>query len=498
LPIPQARNKAQTTHRALRARKEKPTPGGVAVHVKRVDAVVWAALHSTQEGFWFDDRSRFIPCAESRHFVQLRDRLYAPIFLANGGRDRDRRRRMLALEAFLANLAVSASFLGYRRRAAVLFHRNRNRWTRSSLSHDHLIKIFRYFKVNRYICTKWGYFDPKAGKGKVTRMMPQQKLIFELCDCITRNEAEFYIASRPECPVVLKDAEGQPVPFRETRQVKELIGRINAVNEVNSSFAVTYRRSDNGMRYPVNTYVFAVFNNSSWATAGRFYGSRHSHVNMARKERRTILIHGDRISELDFASLHVNLLYAKVGRVFKGDPYSCVLGGAGEGVRDLLKEVLLSLLNDKCSEAALIAHVEFRLLRRDLGINKFRHPLAWEDAVTECRRNRRLLDKHGLTAAGIVRGFKRAHRPIADFFHAGTWAEMQNVDSTIALEVMTSLTGRGVPCLPRHDSFVTQHRHVGLLEEAMHRAYGAITKRLYGREFPICIKTEIHCGRVAA
>jgi hypothetical protein len=468
--------------------------------IKRIDARWWAITSRFEgrrpypEGFWFDGTLRFLPWPESRYLTELRDSLYGAIFLAGGGRDRCRAQRLAALECFLGNLVVSVSRLSRRsRRGAVIIHLNKNRWAGLGHNYHHIVKVFRYFKANRLIVIRRGWLNRRTKEGRVTRMIASHRLVDQLCGCVTRNEAEFYIASRPDRPVVLKNADGVPVAYPVSGFVRDLTTKINRVNAVNSSFTISFERPETGRRWPVNPYVYAVFNRD-WKTAGRFYGSRHSHVNMTEQERRSMLIAGEPIAELDYASLHLNLLYAKVRARFRGaDPYTCVLAAADDddGLRDVLKEILLSLLNDKCSEQALVAHVEYRMLRRHVSIDRYRHPLAWEDAATECRRNRRLLRKHRVSVPEIVTRFKRAHARIARFFHAGTWGEMQNVDSRIALEVMTNLVRRGLPCLPRHDSFITQARHAGILKTAMQAAYGTVTSRLYGSPFPIQIKREI-------
>jgi hypothetical protein len=428
---------------------------------------------------------------QSELLTSLCEGLYEEIFLADGGRNTSRSRRVRVLEAFLCNLMVAIpQLLATRlRRGCVLVHLNKTRYSGTGINYDHVKKIYRYLKKQRLVYVTPGYHDPSGKNSKVTRMIPTQKLYNLLLACVPQSEIECFVATRPERPVVLRDKDRHPLAYKETKSVRQLIRDINHINAANDRFEVSCVDSDTQSRLPVNTYIYAVFN-ENWRTAGRFYGGRRSHVNLTRAERETMLIDGQPIVELDYKSLHIMLLYAKVGRQYKGDPYGAVAPGA-QRLRPILKEILLSLLNDKCSEPQAINHLNHRLLRGHTRINESRYPLEREEAERQSERNRRLLDDHGIEIAELVRKFKAAHRPIARFFHTGIWAEMQNADSRIARRVMLAMVRKKLPCLPRHDSFVTQARHKDKLFTAMTDAYRAATKRLFGVECAVEIETRI-------
>ena len=103
----------------------------------------------------------------------------------------------------------------------------------------------------------------------------------------------------------------------------------------------------------------------------------------------------------------------------------------------------------------------------------------------------RSLSRYDVSVEELVGRFKKAHRPISEYFHAGIWGEMQNVDSQIALDVMTRLISKRLPCLPRHDSFITQQLHADKLELAMREAYRESTKRVFKKPSSIEISTKL-------
>jgi hypothetical protein len=62
------------------------------------------------------------------------------------------------------------------------------------------------------------------------------------------------------------------------------------------------------------------------------------------------------------------------------------------------------------------------------------------------------------------------HRPIAGFFNNDMGARLQNIDSQIAMSVLSGMQRRGEPVLPIHDSFMVRASRAGQLEEEMERA----------------------------
>ncbi len=169
------------------------------------------------------------------------------------------------------------------------------------------------------------------------------------------------------------------------------------------------------------TDLFRVFNKPDWTEGGRFYGGWWQQV--PRGSRKHITINGKATCEHDFSSLHLRLLYARVGEPTPSidDPY-----GQPYGVehREAVKKAFNVIVNSSCKpRQASVPEFSSSQLR-----------LTWQ----------RFLD-------GII----EHHKPISTYFYSGEGIRLQRADANIAERVMLKFVAMGYPCLPIHDSFIT-------------------------------------------
>lgn len=241
----------------------------------------------------------------------------------------------------------------------------------------------------------------------------------------------------PRSPVLLRDAEGRPMDLPRTRAISRIFGGVNAINEAITSVDV---RQDNGV--PLTAPVIRIFN-KDFSRNGRFYSQGTSHQNIPREARKRILIDGESVVELDYATLHPALLYARFGAPLPQDCYRI-----GDWERPLVKRAFLILINDKSLPSARLA-------------------------IAHCAE----MDTYGLneqeakeTASRLIADIKAAHGPIAPAFHSDVGAGLMRIDSDMAQDVMKSLMRRGIVALPVHDSFLVPASKRHELEEAMMKA----------------------------
>jgi hypothetical protein len=169
------------------------------------------------------------------------------------------------------------------------------------------------------------------------------------------------------------------------------------------------------------TSLFRVFNRPDWSEGGRFYGAWWQHV--PRMSRRYITINGKLTCEHDFSSLHLRLLYARVGAAvpFAGAPYDQPYGAEH---REVVKRAFNVMLND------------------------LKHPKP--QTVPEFSAS-----QLGMNWRQFIRGIKDHHQLIGRYINSGEGVRLQRIDSDIAERVMLVFEGMGYPCLPVHDSFIT-------------------------------------------
>jgi hypothetical protein len=168
---------------------------------------------------------------------------------------------------------------------------------------------------------------------------------------------------------------------------------------------------------------------------GRYYGGWWQSI--PREWREYIRIDGSPVVEIDYSGLHIILLYGleqidywkDVGK----DPYELEEYKHISGMRDLLKIVLLTVINAKSREAAIKA------IRKEINENK---------------ENYQWFIKEGIDIQDLVDKFSEAHKPIQKYFFKDYGVKLQRTDSRIAERVINEFTIEEIPVLCLHDSFI--------------------------------------------
>lgn len=182
-----------------------------------------------------------------------------------------------------------------------------------------------------------------------------------------------------------------------------------------------------------------IFNNNDWQQGGRFY--RGWWQSVPKEYRRYITINDKATCEVDYSTLHPNLLYAEIGRPFEGDDAYDI--GVRSVSRSLIKKTFNAMLN---ASGPLKQPKEYSAEQAGMDWKQFQ-------------------------GAIIVK-----HAPIKDFFNAGYGLRMQRADSDLAEAVMLRFIDMGYTCLPVHDSFLVHNALVdelkGIMEEEFQKKTG--------------------------
>lgn len=180
---------------------------------------------------------------------------------------------------------------------------------------------------------------------------------------------------------------------------------------------------------------YRVFSRGKWNCNGRIYCWVQ---NLPASRRADLLIDGQPVVELDYASLHPRMLYAKRGETLDFDPYI-----VPDFPRKRAKGALLVALNAPHvgkAVAALLASVDG---------DGTAWPYNWP-------QTRSLVD------AVIAR-----NPVIRDDIGADVGITLMNEDADLALRVVKACAKLNIACLPVHDSFIVQQRHEATLEAIM-------------------------------
>jgi hypothetical protein len=212
--------------------------------------------------------------------------------------------------------------------------------------------------------------------------------------------------------------------------------------EILTRAPITKNISPRNMIYKkLDVSLHRVFNDD-YETGGRFFGS---FTNKSKILRNLILIDSQPVVELDYSTLHWNILY-NLKDLDTADPYQ--LKGYPKELRNFIKEAMNMLLNAKrFPYIALFDAAKKYPIAKDMFINgKYR----FDD---------------------LVDSIKEQHPAIVDSFYKSKWKELQYRESCLAWEIMSHFMNKGVLVLPVHDSFIVQKQYKEELNSVMKDVY---------------------------
>lgn len=193
-----------------------------------------------------------------------------------------------------------------------------------------------------------------------------------------------------------------------------------------------------------------VFSRGSMERGGRFYGGWWQFI--PSEFREFITINGLATVEIDFSELHPRLLYMSqnldpptgdlydVGLLIDGKPYDATVEPY-KTQRGIVKEVFNALLNDESGS--------YRLSTKKVK-------------------------QVGLSFGKLKKLILKRHPPLKAVLGQGVGLGFQYIDSQIAEQVMLELLGKGITCLPVHDSFIVPRHQGQELKDAMNKAFASV------------------------
>ena len=250
--------------------------------------------------------------------------------------------------------------------------------------------------------------------------------------------------------IILKDEEKRIVDFdTDTLEVKTLLRNIWKINKHLKTYEISLDTSkiskEDLAKYKsvisgkYSKYI-RIFNNSSFNEGGRFYC--HWTQLIPRDFRKHILINGRDTVELDYACLHITLLYALEGiEPPRRDLYK--LYGISDEYRDIIKKSFNIIINSEDESSAIKA------------INEERRKIKQEDDII-CPK-----------ADDILFWLKIAHPALIKYFCTGYGIYLQRIDSDLAESIMLELFSQGICVLCIHDSYIVNTEYESVLYKSM-------------------------------
>lgn len=352
----------------------------------------------------------------------------------------ERHLRVVIVNLYHAYLSDPEFFIAYARDKNIYAT---NRYKKIHISYRPLMRVIDGLLELGLIVQKSGFHDPRTEKGFLSVMRATPRLI-DLIESwavapsmIGRSEIE------PEL-IVLRDSQKVEIDYQDEPTIEQM--RVNLrlynsfINQTNLEIDLLPEMLPKAIDRSRKS-LHRVFNNGNFKEGGRFYGGWWQE--MPKEIRKHITIDGERTVEMDYSGMHLRMLYAKKGVDCIGDPYA--MGTDHTGLRPLCKLILLVALNAESFKKAVAA------IRKKMNLDP---TLPRVKDLKQC-----------------VKDFTSYHPAVSEFFFTGIGLRLQNIDAQIAERVMVELTGKSIPVLPIHDSFICARQHRKVLEESMVRHY---------------------------
>lgn len=383
--------------------------------------------------------------------------------------------RLIILNLHRCNILDKDMFVAYFRNKNK--YTNVRRYTSIDVKYDSMVRIVDVlWKSLGYIEGKVGFYNRRLGTGKISRMRPTKKLIELLSKTYGMDSSD--ICRHPyEETIILKDNDKNKINYIDDTNTNKMRINLRTINgEIEEHFiglCVDDELYDKINDYSKGVGVLSsgkfrdvidfskiklkrIFNNNSFEEGGRFY---HTWWQQIRSEyRKHIRIDDEPTCEVDFAGLHVNLLYAIEGLPLPTDDVYTLKGFPPE-TRRIVKiafQILLNSNNEK--DARIKIYKEFPR-----------------------KENPYVFTSKGITHEKIIIAFKEKHKAISKYFCTGYGVKLQFIDSQIAEETLLNLSKEGIVALPVHDSFIVQKTHKGKLIETM----GKVVFNKYKKVFKV-------------
>ena len=373
-----------------------------------------------------------------------------------------RNKRVAQLQVLLANL-LTANMADKRIYLVVSLanssYQPNSRYNRKKIGKS-FITLIKHLAEAGLLELHKGFIDRATKYVRKSRIRLTDKAL-ELLKAVQAYSYMIAYDANTEC-IILRDEHKQYLEYSDTSEIITNRQNLTAYNNLlhrtlidNPSFPQNGVHMKDGRLFnisPSDKFVRRIYNRSSFDWNGRFFGGWWQR--MPKQYRNGIQINGSQTCEIDFAAIHIVLLYAIEGVDYwqerKIDPY--LLDGFDESpeIRNLLKVIVLVAVNAK---------------DRAQAVNALRHKIF----TTDREQFSWFIDSH-FNLENILDLFVEKHKVIKkQFFSSDTFSVMK-IDSEIADFIINHFTGIGIPVLGIHDSFIIDNKYEGDLKKIMQEA----------------------------
>lgn len=208
---------------------------------------------------------------------------------------------------------------------------------------------------------------------------------------------------------------------------------------------------------------------------GRWYQTGgYSYQQLSEMERRKIIMNGYEVNEVDYSSMHPNILYTWEKKQAPSDIYLSVVNhlrnsGYNTINKDIVKGVILMSFNVKSPAG----------LNTAIGNDGEDERRANNTRKREGRQVKPVLSdeikKIGIEPTEIIKAFRSVHPDIGKYAYSCCGNKLMLAESGIMTAVLLELKRRGIPSAPIHDSVLFPKQYANDVKQIMLDEYKKIT-----------------------
>lgn len=317
-------------------------------------------------------------------------------------------------------------------------------------------------------------------QGNASWLAPNEELRIRL----DYSNAEIGLAKGAPA-IVIKDEYKNLCKLPTSNAAKREITRLS--KPVNEHIKTWLEHRVTLLSVPLVPFIKRTFNNGSLALGGRFYSESSTYQNLPSKERAQLRIDGEQTVEIDYSSIHFNILYAWANATAPKDPYDIIEGYT----RQTIKAACLVLLNSE-NLAAFKRNVTksgnpkaieaIRRYKNRLSIYNAQRGLGLKaKAPAKPKLEKGFIEgiPEGTKGDDLLAAIESAHSPIKHFFGTpNIGLRLQYQDSEIMSLAMLKL--KGIPVLPVHDSLICKVSDSLAVDAAMKESFYELMGRRIG------------------
>lgn len=203
-----------------------------------------------------------------------------------------------------------------------------------------------------------------------------------------------------------------------------------------------------------NVYLTRIYKRGG---GGRFFQiNALSYQNIKREYRNLLLINKKPVVEVDYSSLHLNLLYnSKKLPCVSGDAYMNIvndlIGKSNKDLREAIKKCVLISINAK-------------------DMNDYKSAMRWRE-----KGDYEILQRFKISTEKVITSIIKLYPEISEFINSDASIDLMHKDSDLIENVLYRLKGKKILGVPLHDSIICQKGKEKQVKKIMEEEYKKFT-----------------------